>query len=94
MPVSAAVPDDHPLMIAWMAHKSSGEYANSRQWAKDPEHLDGSLWALFAAGWTTATERAASLHESIRPSCDHEPNIGAGAMGAVIPYRDAIRATS
>ena len=37
-------------------------------------------------------ERCAMLHESVRVNCDHEPGAGAGAMGAVIQYRDLIRA--
>lgn len=36
-------------------------------------------------------ERCAMLHESVRTHCDHEPGAGAGAMGAVIQYRDLIR---
>lgn len=42
-----------------------------------------------------ALEEAARLHENIDPACDHErvrDAPGAGAMGAVIRYRDAIRA--
>lgn len=56
----------------------------------------GSLWAAFMAGFAAATERAASLHESINPASDderHNKVPGAGAMGAVIEYRDTIRAT-
>ena len=36
-------------------------------------------------------ERCAMLHESVRVNCDHEPGAGAGAMRAVIQYRDLIR---
>lgn len=36
-------------------------------------------------------EECARLSESVSPYCDHEPEIGAGAMGAIIRYRDAIR---
>lgn len=42
-----------------------------------------------------ALEEAAQLHESINPASDHERDHhapGAGAMGAVIEYRDKIRA--
>lgn len=55
----------------------------------------GSLWAAFMAGFNAATERAASLHEQINPASDderHHKVSGAGAMGAVIEYRDRIRA--
>ncbi len=39
-------------------------------------------------------ERCAMLHESVDVACDHErqsKSPGAGAMGAVIAYRDLIR---
>jgi len=42
-----------------------------------------------------ALEEAALLHDSIDPACDHERQDGvpgAGAMGAIIEYRDKIRA--
>lgn len=54
----------------------------------------GNLWAAFMAGFNAATERAASLHESVNPASDterHSKTPGAGAMGAVIEYRDTIR---
>lgn len=56
--------------------------------------VEGSLWAAFVAGFNAATERAASLHESISPASDderHHGRAGAGAMGAVLEYRDQIR---
>ena len=38
-------------------------------------------------------EECALLHDSISPTCDHEkPGTGAGAMRAIIQYRNAIRA--
>lgn len=87
-------PDDHPLMIAWEAYQRTDDFENAKKWATFPEHLQGSLWGLFMAGFNAATERAASLHESVRVHCAHEPDAGAGAMGAVIQYRDLIRSNS
>ena len=58
------------------------------------QFVQGSLWAAFMAGFNAATERAAHLHEQINPASDderHHKVPGAGAMGAVIEYRDAIR---
>ncbi len=54
MSAMSPVPKDHPLMLAWEAHKKTEEYANSRNWAAHPQHVDGSLWALFSAGWQAA----------------------------------------
>jgi hypothetical protein len=84
-------------MVAWTAYKQTDDYANTRHWVKQEEAVDGSLWAAFERGWRLATERAGRLHEQINPASDDErlANVpGAGAMGAVIEYRDAIRDTS
>ena len=54
MSTSTPIPQDHPLMRAWNAHKVTPEYANSKSWAQHAEHVEGSLWALFMAGWTAA----------------------------------------
>jgi hypothetical protein len=85
-----------PMMVAWELFAASAEYANAKSWAANPQHLEGSLWALFVAGFSAATERAADLHEQVDPASDMErldrlP--GAGAMGAVIEYRNKIRET-
>ena len=87
-----AVSKDHPLMKAWTVYQQTKEYENTLKWA--PTHSQGSLWAAFVEGFKAATERAAMLHESVNPASDmeridHVP--GAGAMGAVIQYRDLIR---
>jgi hypothetical protein len=90
----AEMPLTHPLRAAWEQYKLTDEFNNTRKWAAEPMHLEGSLWAVWLAAFTAATERAASLHESIDPACSHEREHnapGAGAMGAVVQYRDLIR---
>lgn len=89
-----ALPKDHPLIRAWEAYKATDEYANTRKWAAHDEHVDGSLWASFMAGFYVAADLAASLSESVDNASDAERvngSPGAGAMGAVIEYRDKIR---
>lgn len=57
-------------------------------------YAEGSLWAAFLAGFHAGNENAAGLHESVNPASDqerHDGSPGAGAMGAVIEYRDRIR---
>ena len=54
MSASAQIPNDHPLMQAWNAHQATAEYANSRRWAQHDYGVEGSLWALFVAGWMAA----------------------------------------
>lgn len=95
MSAMAEMPMTHPLRAAWEQYKQSDEYKNTSKWAKQPEHLEGSLWGVWLAAYSAATERAASLHESVNPASDderHNKVPGAGAMGAVIQYRDLIRA--
>lgn len=65
MSTSAQVPQDHPLMRAWNAYKATPEYANSKIWAQHAEHVDGSLWALFMAGWQAAID--AALRGEVKP---------------------------
>ena len=88
------IPDSDPLMIAWTQYAKTDEFQNTLKWASRDGHARGSLWAAFMVGFLMATERAASLHESVDPASDHERQSGspgAGAMGAVIEYRDLIR---
>lgn len=96
MPTETPVPKTDPMMKAWDSFRTSDEYVNIKSWASKSEHLQGSLWAMFVAGYKAATERAADLHDQVDPASDTErldrlP--GAGAMGAVIEYRDKIRET-
>jgi hypothetical protein len=96
MPTTSPCPQNDPLMIAWAQFQATDDFQNAQRWAAHPEHLQGSLWAVFMAGFKAATERAADLHEQVDSASDAErldrlP--GAGAMGAVIEYRDKIRQT-
>lgn len=60
----AALPDDHPMMIAWEAHRKTPDFANSRYWSANDKHVDGSLWAVFCAGWEAGIESASDrIHE-------------------------------
>lgn len=54
--VQAPVPADHPVMVTWNAYKASPDYANTKKWATDAEHTDGSLWAAFCAGFAACEE--------------------------------------
>lgn len=45
------VPQNDPVLRAWDIYKQSADYANTRKWAKHDEHVDGSLWAAFYAGY-------------------------------------------
>ena len=54
MPTESPVPETDPMMIAWRAYSATDEYANTRRWATHEEHVNGSLWAAFIAGWFAA----------------------------------------
>jgi hypothetical protein len=58
MPVMTKIPDDHPMMVAWNAYMESEEFANSKRWAINPDHTEGSLWASFMAGFNAAHGKA------------------------------------
>ena len=95
--VQAACDPNSPVMKAWAEFQGTESFKNSLGWAKrsiDEQTVLGSLWHAFEKGFQIATEKAAQLHESINPSSDderHNKTHGAGAMGAVIEYRDQIR---
>lgn len=71
MPAEAALPDDHPMMIAWEEYRATPEAKNSDKWARHIEvsqgealqgqiivshpHTTGSLWAAFVAGYEAAS---------------------------------------
>lgn len=51
MPTETPFPADHPMLVAWNAYKLSEDFQNTRKWALHEEHVDGSLWAAFIAGY-------------------------------------------
>lgn len=57
----AAVHPDDPLMIAWEIYRQTQEFDNTKRWAVEGEHVEGSLWAAFERGFRAAppSERAA-----------------------------------
>lgn len=68
MSTQAELPKGHPMRDAWEAYRATEKYANSRHWALDQNHVDGSLWAAFIAGYAAAppAEAPADLVERIR----------------------------
>ena len=66
MSTSTPIPQDHPLMRAWIAHTATPEHANSRSWAQHAEHVEGSLWASFMAGWMAACANAGTTNDAQR----------------------------
>jgi hypothetical protein len=51
-----------------------------------------TILAALTEAKALGMEEAANLFENINPYCDHEPKAGAGGMGGVLRFRDAIRA--
>jgi phosphate-selective porin len=41
-------------MVAWQSYRLTDDYANTRRWALEDAHVDGSLWAAFIEGWRQA----------------------------------------
>ena len=65
-------------MKAWEEYKATPEFGNSKQWAAHPEHLLGSLWAVFHAGWNAGTAAAFGMEV-----------ISSGAQEVMLPPTDA-----
>ena len=58
MNTMSPVPKDSPLMKEWDSYKATKEFANTRKWALYKEHVEGSLWAAFVAGYEAAHVRS------------------------------------
>lgn len=56
------LPEDHPLIQAFDKYKNTPEYSNTRRWATNPKHTEGSLWAAFIEGWEYSVAYNKSLH--------------------------------
>jgi len=68
MPAMAPVPKDHPMMKAWEAHVATDDFANTKQWAAHEEHLMGSLWAVFVAGFIAGAKWQMSCGKCGKPA--------------------------
>ena len=53
----AALPDDHPTVVAFNKWFESNSGKNTAKWVVYPEHTKGSLWAAFCAGRESVTEK-------------------------------------
>lgn len=56
MSSQSLVPNDHPLKIAWDKYKLTEDFQNTKRWVIHSEHVEGSLWATFMAGFNAAQE--------------------------------------
>lgn len=54
---STPLPSDDARMVAWREYTATDEYRNTKRWAVEPPHTEGSLWAAFLAGWNGAESR-------------------------------------
>lgn len=61
MSSSAPLPKDAPLIVIWEKFKTTPEFENARKWALHSEHLNGSLWSVFAAGWLARESYSAAI---------------------------------
>ena len=91
----AKLPKDHPLRQAWDGWKNTNPAVIARQWAQFPQHVDGSLWAAFSAGFTVGRAPEKSLSGDIVgnrrtttprehpscPDCGYAEPRGIGAEG-------------
>jgi hypothetical protein len=52
---------DEPVMIAWNRYTGTDDFPNTRRWALHEQHVEGSLWAAFSAGFHAALAAQAFL---------------------------------
>ena len=57
----AALPKDHPMMIAWEEYQKTADYQNALRWTVHAEHAPGSLWAAFSTAWEQQAARIDAL---------------------------------
>ena len=69
MSTNKPVDKNDPLMTAWEAFKGTEEFTNACKWALTEEHLHGSLWAVFLAGYQAGNQPRADLLQKL---ADHE----------------------
>lgn len=74
MTISAASPanPNGALMISWNGYKTTADFANSRKWLETVTHphIEGSMWALFMAGFHAAQQQAAAIASDEATSVD------------------------
>ncbi|KKK60531.1 hypothetical protein LCGC14_3023430 [marine sediment metagenome] len=57
MPEMTPVDKSSALWQQWIIYRGTAEYAYMREWAGDNQHVKGSLWAAFMAGFKAGEER-------------------------------------
>ena len=68
--VMQAVQKDAPVMVAWNNYKSCDEFKNTRKWALHEEHVEGSLWAAFYAGFFACAVDRVNTDGQQQPTSD------------------------
>lgn len=73
MGASAPLPEGDPRLISWKAYQETEEFANTKEWLSKPQHVIGSLWAVYLQGYTDA-QKGKGTHDSTdnikRVKCD------------------------
>lgn len=70
---STPLPSDDARMVAWREYTATDDYRNTKRWAVEPPHTEGSLWAAFLAGWSGAESRtpnAPNALTALAEACD------------------------
>lgn len=86
MPTMAPAPKE--IRDAFAKYKETEEYANTRRWAVDPKHVDGSLWAAWLVGYTSIDPRITDLL-GLPPTASVDEVVG--AIEAAPKTRDGAR---
>lgn len=83
-----AIPEDHPLALAWRAFKESDDFANAKRWAVIEQHTDGALWHCFLKGFEAGLllehQRCAALAQSRLDKARAQGNVVSSATAKAI----------
>lgn len=55
------VAKDAPVMIAWKLYKKEPDFENTKRWACEKQHTEGSLWAAYENGFRAGSFAAANV---------------------------------
>jgi hypothetical protein len=67
MSTQVALPEDDLRIKAFDSYKQTEDYANAKKWASFPEHVDGSLWAAFIAGYQALYKEITTARKEAKP---------------------------
>ena len=51
MSIEQKLPDGNDVLAAWHDYRKTESYKTAKEWASYKNHIDGSFWTIFYAGF-------------------------------------------